>query len=134
MKINSDECSRTVWTQRMLWDAFYFAHTHFCFVFQKLPVLKAVSQEDLFKNGQIGFPNSAIWHFFCISCHMIDSCDHIRMVRMLSSLNKVKMTIGFYRRKFWWQGCHVLKYKYSKFLFFIDGTLKKLHLQSSYFT
>ena len=44
-------------------------------------MLKAAFQEDFFKNGQNGFLTSVILHFFCISCHRIDPCDHFRMVR-----------------------------------------------------
>ena len=40
-------------------------------------MLKADFQLDFFKNGPNGFLTSVILHFFCISCHIIDPCDHI---------------------------------------------------------
>ena len=97
MKIDSDQCSRSVWALGLLWATCFVSHAHFCFVFQKLAVLKAAFQQDLFQNAKNGFVTRVILHFFCISCHMIDPWDHIRMIRMIrmiSSLNKIHMTIG----------------------------------------
>ena len=77
MKIDSDQCSRSVWALGLLWAICFVSHAHFCFVFQKLAVLKAAFQQDLFQNAKNGFVTRVILHFFCISCHMIDPCDHI---------------------------------------------------------
>ena len=70
------------------WRVIFPALCHFSFVFEKYTVLKAAFQEDFFKNGQNGFLTSVILHFFCNSCQRIDPCDHVRMVRMASSLNR----------------------------------------------
>ena len=75
------------------WRVIFPALCHFSFVFEKYTVLKAAFQEDFFKISQNGFLISVILHFFCNSYHRIDPCDHIRMVKMASSLKQILITL-----------------------------------------
>ena len=78
VKIDSDQCSRTVWDPRMLQDASLFPLTYFCFDFQKLAVLKA--RQSLFSRGFV--PKRPIWishqsnFAFLLYCRT-GLCDHI---------------------------------------------------------
>ena len=63
MKINSDECSRTVWAPRMLWAACFVSHAHFVYNFNKTPwfLLMWMVRFLTFVHKDLSSGNKSLW-------------------------------------------------------------------------